>query len=58
MRTERCDIKVWSGACEHGSFSDNEEKYLCEACETIPKLDHEVRRDGFVHVSGDTDMLS
>lgn len=58
MRTERCDIKVWSGTCEHRSESDSGEKYLCEVCGTIAKLDHEVRREGFVHVSGDPDMLS
>ncbi len=45
-RTERCDVKVWSGACEHVSYANLSEKYLCEACGTISRLDHEVSHKG------------
>lgn len=58
MKTEKCDVKVWSGACEHNSYSNSGDKYLCDTCGTIAKSDHEVRRDGFVHVSGDEQSLS
>ncbi len=58
MRTKKCDVKVWSGTCEHSSYSKSGDRYLCDACGAIAKTDHEVRREGFVHVSGDTDSLS
>lgn len=58
MRTKKCDVKVWSGTCEHSSSSSLGDKYLCDTCGTITKSDHEVRREGFVHVSGDEDGLS
>lgn len=58
MTTERCDVKVWSGVCEHSSYSSLGDKYLCDSCGTISKLDHEVNRDGFVHVSGDEHTMS
>lgn len=54
---ERCDIKVWSGACDSGSDTDTPDKYLCRLCETIPGLDHEVRHEIFPHVSGDYDRM-
>jgi hypothetical protein len=55
---ERCDIHVWSGDCDHGPGGDKGERYLCELCETIPVLDHEIRHEIFPHVSGDYDLLS
>lgn len=54
---ERCDIRVWSGSCEHGSDS-GEDQYLCPLCETVATLDHEVKHDTFPHVSGDYENLS
>jgi hypothetical protein len=53
MSRDRCDIKVWSGACEHASYSDLSEKYLCDACGTITGMDHEVSHKGFIHIKGD-----
>jgi len=55
---ERCDIHVWSGACDHGEYSDSGERYLCELCENIADLDHEVRHEIFPHVSGDYENMS
>lgn len=54
---ENCDIRVWSGACDHGPDKESSEKYLCNLCETIPGLDHEVRHEIFPHVSGDYDRM-
>jgi hypothetical protein len=53
----RCDIHVWSGACEHGYEDNGGDKYLCPICETIADLDHEVNHDSGSHVSGDYDNL-
>lgn len=53
-----CDIRVWSKDCEHTVFQGSGDKYLCDVCETIPKLDHEVRRAAMPYVSGDYDNLS
>lgn len=53
-----CDIRIWSGECEHSTFTSSEDKYLCELCEKIPDLDHEVRHDIFPYVSGDYENLS
>ncbi len=50
---ERCDIRVWSGACDRGPDHNASEKYLCSFCETISGMDHEVRHETFPHVSGD-----
>jgi len=55
---ERCDIHVWSGACDHGEGADTEKRYLCDLCETIPVLDHEVKHEIFPHVSGDYELMS
>lgn len=57
MKNERCDIKVWSGACEHDTYSDLSEKYLCDACGTIAGMEHEVSHEGFVHIKGDDTSL-
>ena len=53
----RCDIRIWSGECVRKTFGDRGEKYLCEQCETIPALDHEVCHDFYSYVSGDYDTL-
>lgn len=54
---ERCDIHVWSGACEHGEENGTGKGYLCALCENIAVLDHEVRHEIFPHVSGDYENL-
>jgi len=53
-----CDVKVWSAECEHLSYASLGDKYLCDFCETIPGLDHEVRPATMSYVSGDYDKLS
>jgi len=58
MTRERCDIKVWSGACEHKTYSTLGDKYLCDSCGTIATMDHEVSHAGFVHIRGDDDSVS
>lgn len=55
---ERCDTKVWSGACERSDYANSGDKYLCVACGTLNNLDHEVRHEVFPLVSGDYDNLS
>lgn len=57
-REGNCHIRVWSGDCAHESHSDSGDKYLCEICGTIPKLDHEVKPAALPYVSGDYDNLS
>ncbi|HLO26530.1 MAG TPA: hypothetical protein VK187_10475 [Geobacteraceae bacterium] len=57
-RKEKCDIKVWSGACEHKTYSTLSDKYLCDTCGTIVKIDHEVSHEGFVHIKGDEETVS
>ena len=52
-----CDVRVWSGACDHGADSGDAEKYLCSVCEAISGLDHEVRHEIFPHVSGDYERM-
>lgn len=54
---ERCDIRVWSGACDHGAATARDTRFRCDLCETIAVLDHEVRHELFPHVSGDYDNL-
>lgn len=58
VRDDSCDVKIWSGACEHTTFKDSGDRYLCDICETIPALNHEVRRAAMPYVSGDYDNLS
>lgn len=53
----KCDSTIWSGACEHPSRDDRGEKYRCDACGTIGRLEHEVSREGFIHIKGDDDSL-
>lgn len=54
---ERCDIHVWSGACDHGE-GESGDRYLCELCETVADLDHEVSHEAGSHLSGDYQSLS
>ena len=53
-----CDGRVWSGDCEHTTTFYSGDKYLCDACITVPGLDHEVRPAAMPYVSGDYDKLS
>ena len=55
---ERCDIKIWSGACGKSDATNPGEKYLCAICGEIPNLDHEMRHDTFPYIVGDKDFLS
>jgi len=57
-RSGSCDVKRWSGDCEHSTYAYIGDKYLCDTCETIPGLDHEVRPATMPYVSGDYDKLS
>lgn len=57
-RTGSCDIRVWSGECDHTLSPNNGEKYLCEICGTVPKLDHEVMPSALCYISGEYDKLS
>ena len=57
-RVEACDVRIWSGDCEHKDFKESGGKYLCDVCETIPMLNHEVHRAAMPYVSGDYDSLS
>ena len=53
-RDDFCDIRVWSGDCEHTTSLYSGDKYLCE---TIPGLNHEVRPAALPYISGDYDVL-
>jgi hypothetical protein len=53
-----CDVRIWSKDCEHATFQNSGDKYLCDVCETVPVLNHEVRRAALPYVSGDYDNLS
>lgn len=57
-RDGSCDVRIWSKDCEHATYLNDGEKYLCDVCETIPGLNHEVRRAAMPYVSGDYDNLS
>lgn len=57
-RVGSCDVRVWSGDCEHTTSLYSGDKYLCDICKTIPELDHEVRPATLPYVSGDYDKLS
>lgn len=56
-RDDFCDIRIWSGDCEHATSEDMGDKYRCDICESIPELDHEVKRATLPYVSGDYDKL-
>jgi len=57
-RDGACDVRIWSKDCEHATYLDSGDKYLCDICETVPVLNHEVRRAALPYVSGDYDNLS
>jgi len=57
-RDDFCDIRVWSGECEHTTSLYSGDKYLCDVCSTIPWLEHEVRPAALPYVSGNYDVLS
>lgn len=57
-RDDFCDIRVWSGECEHTTSLNSGDKYLCDVCETVSVLEHEVRPAALPYVSGDYDKLS
>ncbi len=56
-QADGCDIRVWSGACEHATYQDLGEKYLCEICTPLTQLNHEVKHEYYSNVSGDYDNL-
>lgn len=56
-RDDFCDIRVWSGDCEHTTSLYSGDKYLCDVCETIPGLEHEVKPAALAYVSGDYTRL-
>lgn len=55
---DRCDVRIWSGECEHTEYNDLSDKYRCDVCATIPGLNHEVRPATMPYVSGDYNNLS
>jgi hypothetical protein len=57
-RDDFCDVRVWSGDCEHTTSLYSGDKYLCDICETIPGLEHEVIPAALPYVSGDYNRLS
>jgi hypothetical protein len=57
-RDDFCDIRVWSGDCEHTTSLYSGDKYLCDICETIPGLEHQVIPAALPYVSGDYHNLS
>ena len=57
-RDGSCDVRIWSKDCEHTNYVDSGDIYLCDVCEKIPVLDHEVHRAALPYVSGDYDNLS
>jgi hypothetical protein len=57
-RDDFCDIKIWSAECEHSTYAYIGDKFLCDVCETIPGLNHEVRPATMPYVSGDYRTLS
>ena len=57
-RDDFCDVRVWSGDCEHTTSLYSGDKYLCDVCETIPGLEHEVKPAAMCYVSGDYHTLS
>jgi len=52
-----CDVKSWSGACEHTEYTKEGDQYLCSTCGKIAKMTQQVHHEHFPHVSGDTDNM-
>lgn len=50
---QRCDVKVWSPACERHDFRAEGDKYLCVACGKIQELTHEIGHDHFPHLKAE-----
>lgn len=50
---QRCDVKVWSPACERHDFRADGDKYLCVACGKIQELTHEIGHDHFPHLKAE-----
>jgi hypothetical protein len=57
-RDDFCDVRVWSGDCEHTTSLYSGDKYLCDICGTIPGLEHEVRPAPLSYVSSGRHSLS
>jgi hypothetical protein len=57
-RDDFCDVRVWSGDCEHTTSLYSGDKYLCDICETIPGLEHQVIPAAMPYVSGDYTRMS
>ena len=57
-RDNFCDVRVWSGDCEHTTSLYSGDKYLCDICEIIPGLEHAVIPAALPYVSGDYNSLS
>jgi hypothetical protein len=57
-RDDLCDIRVWSGDCEHTTSLYGGDRYLCDVCESIKGLEHEVRPAALPYVSGDYQSMS
>jgi hypothetical protein len=57
FKDDLCDVRVWSGDCEHPKSTSTGDRYLCEVCETIGGLDHAVIRAALPYVSGDYTKL-
>jgi hypothetical protein len=55
--TERCDVKIWSGDCDHGKGYKGD-RYLCDTCGVIPDSGHKMVHDMGSYCSGDYDELS
>jgi hypothetical protein len=53
-----CDVRVWSGDCEHTTSLNSGDKYLCDVCGFIREPDHEVHPTAMPYASGDYDRLS
>lgn len=57
-RDDFCDVRVWSGDCEHTTSLYGGDKYLCDICESVPGLEHAVVPAAMPYVSGDYSRLS
>ena len=57
-RDDFCDIRVWSGDCEHTISLYSGDKYLCDKCGTMSELEQEVHPAPLSYVSGDYHSMS
>lgn len=58
MDEHACDVRVWCPSCQHNTYTQEADKYLCDACGKIMELKHEMHHEHFPHLSGDKDDLS